>query len=149
MVARFGGDEFALLPIAGSTVADALAIAQRIITSLELPFQIHGTEVIVGCSAGVSAVRPGTAVDEVLRDALCRSTFRLVFLPCWYPAVSATTSRCSGRLPTSTATARRSLTIHQHVRGLDRRHRKGFSHAARLRQPIGTEMPIPPRVSAP
>ena len=69
MVARFGGDEFALLPIAGSTVADALAIAQRIITSLELPFQIHGTEVIVGCSAGVSAVRPGAAVDEVLRNA--------------------------------------------------------------------------------
>ena len=69
MVARFGGDEFALLPISGSTVADALAIAQRIITSLELPFQIHGTEVIVGCSAGVSAVRPGAAVDEVLRNA--------------------------------------------------------------------------------
>jgi len=69
MVARFGGDEFALLPITGSTVADALAIAQRIITSLELPFQIHGTEVIVGCSAGVSAVRPGAAVDEVLRNA--------------------------------------------------------------------------------
>ena len=69
MVARFGGDEFALLPIVGSTVADALAIAQRIITSLELPFQIHGTEVIVGCSAGVSAVRPGAAVDEVLRNA--------------------------------------------------------------------------------
>ena len=69
MVARFGGDEFALLPIAGSSVADALAIAQRIITSLELPFQIHGTEVIVGCSAGVSAVRPGAAVDEVLRNA--------------------------------------------------------------------------------
>ena len=37
--------------------------------SLELPFQIHGTEVIVGCSAGVSAVRPGAAVDEVLRNA--------------------------------------------------------------------------------
>ncbi len=69
MVARFGGDEFALLPVAGSSVADALAISQRIITSLELPFQIHGTEVIVGCSAGVSAVRPGAAVDEVLRNA--------------------------------------------------------------------------------
>jgi len=69
MVARFGGDEFALLPVGGSSVADALAISQRIITSLELPFQIHGTEVIVGCSAGISAVRPGAAVDEVLRNA--------------------------------------------------------------------------------
>ena len=69
MVARFGGDEFALLPVEGSTVADALAISQRIITSLELPFQINATEVIVGCSAGVAAFRPGTAVDEVLRNA--------------------------------------------------------------------------------
>jgi diguanylate cyclase (GGDEF)-like protein len=69
LVARFGGDEFALLPVKGSSVADALAISQRIITSLELPFQIHGTEVIVGCSAGVAAVRPGNAVDEVLRNA--------------------------------------------------------------------------------
>ena len=69
MVARFGGDEFALLPVRGSSVADALAISQRIITSLELPFQIHSTEVIVGCSAGVAAVRPGAAVDEVLRNA--------------------------------------------------------------------------------
>ena len=69
MVARFGGDEFALLPVGGSSVAEALAISQRIITSLELPFQIHGTEVIVGCSAGVAAARPGAAVDEVLRNA--------------------------------------------------------------------------------
>ena len=69
MVARFGGDEFALLPVGGSSVAEALAISHRIITSLELPFQIHGTEVIVGCSAGVAAARPGAAVDEVLRNA--------------------------------------------------------------------------------
>ena len=54
---------------AARSVAEALAISHRIITSLELPFQIHGTEVIVGCSAGVAAARPGAAVDEVLRNA--------------------------------------------------------------------------------
>ena len=70
MVARFGGDEFALLPAAGSTVAEALAMTQRIITALELPFQIHGTEVIVGCSAGDQrGPRPAPPVDEVLRNA--------------------------------------------------------------------------------
>jgi diguanylate cyclase (GGDEF)-like protein len=69
LVARFGGDEFALLPVAGSTVADALGMTQRIITSLELPFPIHGTDVIVGCSAGISAVRDSAPVDEVLRNA--------------------------------------------------------------------------------
>ena len=69
LVARFGGDEFALLPAAGSTVADALAMTQRIITGLELPFRVQGTDVIVGCSAGISAVRGDTPVDEVLRNA--------------------------------------------------------------------------------
>jgi diguanylate cyclase (GGDEF)-like protein len=69
LVARFGGDEFALLPAAGSSVADALGMTQRIITALELPFPIHGTDVIVGCSAGISAMRDGASVDEVLRNA--------------------------------------------------------------------------------
>ncbi|MEO8437525.1 MAG: EAL domain-containing protein [Chloroflexota bacterium] len=69
LVARFGGDEFALLPLAGSSVAEALAMTQRIIIALELPFPIHGTDIIVGCSAGISAVRGGAPVDEVLRNA--------------------------------------------------------------------------------
>ena len=69
LVARFGGDEFALLPVAGSSVADALAMTQRIITALERPFPVSGTDVIVGCSAGISAVYGDTPVDEVLRNA--------------------------------------------------------------------------------
>ncbi len=69
LVARFGGDEFALLPAPGSTVAEALAMTQRIITGLELPFHVQGTDVIVGCSAGISAVRGDAAVDEVMRNA--------------------------------------------------------------------------------
>ena len=69
LVARFGGDEFALLPGAGSTVDDALSMTQRIIAGLELPFRVGGTDVVVGCSAGISAVRSETPVDEVLRNA--------------------------------------------------------------------------------
>ena len=69
LVARFGGDEFALLPAAGSTVEDALSMTQRIITALELPFRVQGTDVVVGCSAGISAVRGDAPVDEVLRNA--------------------------------------------------------------------------------
>jgi diguanylate cyclase (GGDEF)-like protein len=69
LVARFGGDEFALLPASGSTVAEALAMTQRIIAGLELPFHVQGTDVIVGCSAGISAVRRDSEVDEVLRNA--------------------------------------------------------------------------------
>jgi diguanylate cyclase (GGDEF)-like protein len=69
LVARFGGDEFALLPAPGSTLEDALAMTQRIIDGLELPFRVQGTDVVVGCSAGISAVRGDTPVDEVLRNA--------------------------------------------------------------------------------
>ncbi len=69
LLARFGGDEFAILPAAGSTVEDAMAIAERVIAALELPFPIGGTDVIVGCSAGISAARGTDRVDELLRDA--------------------------------------------------------------------------------
>ncbi len=69
MVARFGGDEFALLPAAGSTVEEALSISQRVIEALEVPFPIQGIDVIVGCSAGISAGPVGIPVDEVLRNA--------------------------------------------------------------------------------
>ncbi|HEU5224442.1 MAG TPA: EAL domain-containing protein [Actinomycetota bacterium] len=69
MLARFGGDEFALLPATGSSVADALSMTQRIIAGLELPFHLQGTDVLVGCSAGISAVKGDARVDEVLRNA--------------------------------------------------------------------------------
>jgi diguanylate cyclase (GGDEF)-like protein len=69
LLARFGGDEFAILPAAGSSVEDAMAIAERVIAALELPFPIAGTDVIVGCSAGISAARGTDRVDELLRDA--------------------------------------------------------------------------------
>ena len=69
LLARFGGDEFALLPAVGASVADALSMTQRIIAGLELPFHVQGTDVLVGCSAGISAVRGEAPVDEVLRNA--------------------------------------------------------------------------------
>ena len=45
--------------------------------------------------------------------------------------------------------ARGHLAIHQHIGRLHGRHREGFTPAARLPQRVGTEMPIPPRASAP
>jgi diguanylate cyclase (GGDEF)-like protein len=69
LVARFGGDEFAVLPAEGSTVDEALAMTRRIISALELPFRILGTDVIVGCSAGISAGRGDQGIDEIMRNA--------------------------------------------------------------------------------
>jgi diguanylate cyclase (GGDEF)-like protein len=69
LIARFGGDEFAVLPAEGSTVTEAVTMAHRIIASLELPFRIQGTDIVVGCSAGISAASGDQPVDELLRNA--------------------------------------------------------------------------------
>jgi diguanylate cyclase (GGDEF)-like protein len=69
LLARLGGDEFAILPSADTTVADAMALASRVVSSLDLPFPLSGTEVVVGGSAGIAVARPGQPTDEILRDA--------------------------------------------------------------------------------
>jgi diguanylate cyclase (GGDEF)-like protein/PAS domain S-box-containing protein len=69
-VARLGGDEFALLldHIRGET--DATRVVDRVLQSLNNPFQIGGQEVFTSASVGIALggatyQRP----DEVLRDA--------------------------------------------------------------------------------
>jgi EAL domain-containing protein (putative c-di-GMP-specific phosphodiesterase class I)/GGDEF domain-containing protein len=47
----------------GATVEDAMAMTERIIVALEPPFPVAGTDVIVGCSVGIS-VRGGELVDD-------------------------------------------------------------------------------------
>ena len=45
-------------------------MTQRIIAALEVAFRVGGTDIVVGCSAGVNRGPAGdTPVDEVLRDA--------------------------------------------------------------------------------
>jgi diguanylate cyclase (GGDEF)-like protein/PAS domain S-box-containing protein len=65
-VARLGGDEFAILieEIAGP--ASALDAAERIVTTLQKPFEIEGREVFVSASVGIAL---GTVADDLLRAA--------------------------------------------------------------------------------
>jgi diguanylate cyclase len=64
-VARFGGDEFALLQ---SNVSEAQpeAVARKVNELLARPFIIDGNEVRITCSIGISLYRPDAATPDTL-----------------------------------------------------------------------------------
>jgi diguanylate cyclase (GGDEF)-like protein len=68
-VARFGGDEFAILLEEIGEVEDAVRPATRLLEALRSPFELSGREVFVGASIGIAGASPGTGPDEVLRNA--------------------------------------------------------------------------------
>ncbi len=85
-IARFGGDEFAVVETGMMQPQDAVRLARRLIGAMEEPFQLEGGRVTVGLSIGIS-VFPADAQesDQLVRRAdvaLCRakdsggSTFR-------------------------------------------------------------------------
>ncbi len=68
-VARFGGDEFAIL-LEDTTESDALDVAERIITAFESPVDLEGRSVKGGISIGiVFAGHDGETAEDILRDA--------------------------------------------------------------------------------
>ena len=68
-VARFGGDEFAILLEELWGVQDATAAADRVLEALRPPFEVAGREVFVGASIGVAMASPNTDAGEILRNA--------------------------------------------------------------------------------
>jgi diguanylate cyclase (GGDEF)-like protein len=69
VVARMGGDEFAILQHAGSQ-AEATALAERIIRSVSGPYEIDGHQVVIGASIGIAmAAAHGQTPEEILRNA--------------------------------------------------------------------------------
>ena len=61
-VARFGGDEFAILLEEITGVDDAIRVAQRVQSSLAAPIQLHGYELFTSASIGI--VLSSTAVEQ-------------------------------------------------------------------------------------
>jgi diguanylate cyclase (GGDEF)-like protein len=68
-VARFGGDEFAVLLQDVWGVPDATAAATRLLDVLRPPFEVSGREVFVGASIGVAMAPQNSGADEILRNA--------------------------------------------------------------------------------
>jgi diguanylate cyclase (GGDEF)-like protein/PAS domain S-box-containing protein len=63
-VARFGGDEFAILQTATKSLTDVTTLARRIVEAIHAPFDVGNHQVTVGVSIGI-AVSPGDGVDPV------------------------------------------------------------------------------------
>ena len=69
-IARMGGDEFAVLQVAISQPADATVLALRIIEAVSAPYDLDGTQVVIGTSVGI-AIGPadGETPDQLIRNS--------------------------------------------------------------------------------
>lgn len=68
-VARLGGDEFTLLLDDVCDAREATMIAERVQSTLKIPFELEGREIFVGASIGIAVATADSAPHEVLRDA--------------------------------------------------------------------------------
>ncbi len=70
MIARFGGDEFAVLQIGLAGPHEAGAFAERIVTLLSEPYDIDGQQCAIGASVGIAlAPADGETAEQLLRNA--------------------------------------------------------------------------------
>jgi PAS domain S-box-containing protein len=69
-LARPGGDEFVVLAEELRDPSDAIRIAERIQSRLEVPFDVGGRQIVISASIGI-AISDGASADasDVLRDA--------------------------------------------------------------------------------
>jgi diguanylate cyclase (GGDEF)-like protein len=70
LVARMGGDEFAILQIGPDTARATEQLAQRVREAVSAPYEIAGHNVVVGTSIGIAlAPNDGVATDQLLKNA--------------------------------------------------------------------------------
>jgi diguanylate cyclase (GGDEF)-like protein len=70
--ARFGGDEFAVLSVSGSTgqVQDATELASRLAADIAVPFQVDANQIMLTASIGVALAHGnGRSAEAVVADA--------------------------------------------------------------------------------
>ena len=69
LIARFGGDEFAVLLPAVRSADEAAGAARRLQQSLREPFVVDGSEIHVRASIGIALASSGSDAQTLLRDA--------------------------------------------------------------------------------
>jgi diguanylate cyclase (GGDEF)-like protein len=75
-LARFGGDEFVLLCEDVEGVGDVVALAERLGTEMEAPFEVGERSISVGMSVGIVSARGGAGVSA---QALIRDADRMMY----------------------------------------------------------------------
>jgi diguanylate cyclase (GGDEF)-like protein len=69
-VARFGGDEFAIIQVGTEQPQGTTALAHRLIEALGAGYEIDGHEIVIGCSLGISvAPEDGEDADQLIKKA--------------------------------------------------------------------------------
>src|SRR6185503_4666038 len=68
-VARLSGDEFTLLLDDVCDAREATMIAERVQSTLKVPFELEGREIFVDASIGIAVATADSAPHEVMRDA--------------------------------------------------------------------------------
>jgi diguanylate cyclase (GGDEF)-like protein/PAS domain S-box-containing protein len=69
VLARVGGDEFVVLMPGVTVPADADTMSSRVRAEVQRPFQVYGTEILIGASVGVHLATPSDDPDQALRAA--------------------------------------------------------------------------------
>ena len=68
-VARFGGDEFAVIAERLADAEDVHITAHRIVAAVSRPILMNDGEARISASVGIALNRPGAGPDDILRDA--------------------------------------------------------------------------------
>ncbi|HZE45774.1 MAG TPA: EAL domain-containing protein [Xanthobacteraceae bacterium] len=70
MIARLGGDEFAILQTGVEKAEFAATFAQRVIATINQPYDLDGHQVVVSTSVGIAiAPEDGDSTEQLLRNA--------------------------------------------------------------------------------
>ena len=68
-IARFGGDEFAILIEDASDNDAAMTVVERVLESMRHPFHLEGKEVFASASIGIASADPDHTASDLLRNA--------------------------------------------------------------------------------